>query len=461
MVFTLLLWCTAAVIYFSGRENKVNQWCVAGFLIASLGTLKEFLMESAVPMLLEVFPLISLDFYMTLNSWMTAVLYLGIPFCFITLAMCFNETDERRPAVFCSVHIFTAILIAVLMIIFLPWKFKLYQQTSPAFWYSMSVLNLGYGLAGTVMMVRAVRNERREQERRRKKLLTEILLPPYCWWLTTIFVIHTLRMYTFMKAWKANIYVALILFIYYLYIVLREGMMGIRFGIVVTPWDSDIQAVDKSTHYINHMIKHQTVKIDWCVNNLREKQTDGKEERELDIIERSSRQLREFSERTTRFLNTEVNDSESVQLSVLAGEVVEDCRTLWKNIIIDMEFRPDVILYCDVVNMKEVLLNLLENSRDAMEGTGKIQITGYFERLRRVYCIKVTDTGRGMSDKTKAEAFAPYFTTKQKGIHYGLGLAFCKSILQAHGGKIKIESVEGQGTKIILCFPRRRVKKTL
>ena len=126
-----------------------------------------------------------------------------------------------------------------------------------------------------------------------------------------------------------------------------------------------------------------------------------------------------------------------------------------------MEFRPDVILYCDVVNMKEVLLNLLENSRDAMEGTGKIQITGYFERLRRVYCIKVTDTGRGMSDKTKAEAFAPYFTTKQKGIHYGLGLAFCKSILQAHGGKIKIESVEGQGTKIILCFPRRRVKKTL
>lgn len=203
--------------------------------------------------------------------------------------------------------------------------------------------------------------------------MTEILLPPYCWWLTTIFVIHTLRMYTFMKAWKANIYVALILFIYYLYIVLREGMMGIRFGIVITPQDSDIQAVDKSTHYINHMIKHQTVKIDWCVNNLREKQTDGKEERELDIIERSSRQLREFSERTTRFLNTEVNDSESVQLSVLAGEVVEDCRTLWKNIIIDMEFRPDVILYCDVVNMKEVLLNLLENSVDAMEGTGKFR----------------------------------------------------------------------------------------
>ena len=167
MVFTLLLWCTAAVIYFSGRENKVNQWCVAGFLIASLGTLKEFLMESAVPMLLEVFPLISLDFYMTLNSWMTAVLYLGIPFCFITLAMCFNETDERRPAVFCSVQIFTAILIAVLMIIFLPWKFKLYQQTSPAFWYSMSVLNLGYGLAGTVMMVRAVRNERREAKKKK------------------------------------------------------------------------------------------------------------------------------------------------------------------------------------------------------------------------------------------------------------------------------------------------------
>src|SRR5699024_1942957 len=120
-----------------------------------------------------------------------------------------------------------------------------------------------------------------------------------------------------------------------------------------------------------------------------------------------------------------------------------------------------VILYCDVGNMKEVVLNILENSRGAMEGTGKSRITGYFERLRRDDCSKVTDRGRGMSDKAKAEAYAPYFTTKQKGIHYGLGLAFCKSILQAHGGKIKIESVEGQGTKIILCFPRRRVKKTL
>lgn len=236
--------------------------------------------------------------------------------------------------------------------------------------------------------------------------------------------------------------------------------MGIRFSVVMHPWDSDIQAVDKSTQYINHMIKNQAVKIDWCVDILRGKSDTG-QQKELDIIERASRQLQDFARRTTDFLNTAVNESENVQVSVLMRNAAEEFQTVWKDIDIKTECRPDVMLFCDIVNMKEVLHNLLENGKDAMDGRGEIEITGGFERFPRVYCIKVTDTGRGLDGKIKKEVFSPYFTTKKKGIHYGLGLAFCQSIMRAHGGKIRLNSTVGKGTEVSLYFPGRRVRKLL
>ncbi|MGI6012530.1 MAG: sensor histidine kinase [Ruminococcus sp.] len=460
MIFTLVLWIIGAIVHLSGPGNKVNRWCSVCFFVTSVGTLKEFLMDWAMPQLTEYFPLITTDLCMSVNSCLTAVLYLGTPFCFITMAMYFGRVDENKPGVFRGVQVFTAAVILCLLLLFSPLKFKEYQMTSPAFWYCMSAYNLGYALVGTGIIIKGIQKEGRESVRRWKKLLVEIMIPPYYWWLGTIFVVHSLRMWEYMKAWKANLYLLLALLLYYLYIALREGLMGIRFSVVMHPWDSDIQAVDKSTQYINHMIKNQAVKIDWCVDILRGKSDTG-QQKELDIIERASRQLQDFTRRTTDFLNTAVNESENVQVSVLMRNAAEEFQTVWKDIDIKTECRPDVMLFCDIVNMKEVLHNLLENGKDAMDGRGEIEITGGFERFRRVYCIKVTDTGRGLDGKIKKEVFSPYFTTKKKGIHYGLGLAFCQSIMRAHGGKIRLNSTVGKGTEVSLYFPGRRVRKLL
>ena len=460
MIFTLVLWCTGTVIYLSGRDSKVNRWCAVCFFLTSIGTFKEFLMDSVVPLLSEAFPAVPADFYMSANSVLTAVLYLGAPFCFITLAMHFNCLDEKNAGLFRGVRLFTAGIIVILLFFFWPFQFKEYQLTSPAFWHSMSLYNLGYALAGTIIIVNGIRQETKERVRRRKKLLVEILIPPYYWWLSTIFIVHTLGMQKYLKAWKANLYLSLAVFVYYFYIALREGMMGIQLRVVLNPWDSDIQAVDKSTHYMNHMIKNQAVKIDWCIDILREKNKED-QQRELDIMEKASWQLQEFARRTTRFLNTSVNDSENIQVSVLLKEVLEEWKLVWKEIELDLECRQDAALFCDVVNMKEVLWNLLDNAADAMDGRGKITVCAGFGRMRRFYCIRVCDTGRGMDQKTRKEVFSPFFTTKKKGIHYGLGLAFCKSIMRAHGGKIMVNSRPLEGTEVILRFPGRRVRRNI
>ncbi|RUR18921.1 PAS domain-containing protein [Legionella sp. km535] len=65
--------------------------------------------------------------------------------------------------------------------------------------------------------------------------------------------------------------------------------------------------------------------------------------------------------------------------------------------------------------------------------------------------ISVEDNGKGMSDEVKTQAFSPFFTTKAQGT--GLGLAVVFAVVKAHGGKVTLESVEGEGTQVNLYIP--------
>ena len=126
---------------------------------------------------------------------------------------------------------------------------------------------------------------------------------------------------------------------------------------------------------------------------------------------------------------------------------------------IKIELHPDVFLVCDEMNLKEMFNNLMGNSADAMNGRGEILISTGHSSLRREYEIHFIDTGEGMEKEILKEVFSPYFTTKKRGVHYGLGMVFCKSVMQAHGGRIEIKSIPGEGTEVILYFPRRRTRK--
>ena len=67
--------------------------------------------------------------------------------------------------------------------------------------------------------------------------------------------------------------------------------------------------------------------------------------------------------------------------------------------------------------------------------------------------IEIIDNGRGIKREHISRLFEPFFTTKDAGKGTGLGLAICKSIIEKHGGEIKIISVFKKGTKIILLLP--------
>ncbi|HEX8707157.1 MAG TPA: ATP-binding protein [Pyrinomonadaceae bacterium] len=100
--------------------------------------------------------------------------------------------------------------------------------------------------------------------------------------------------------------------------------------------------------------------------------------------------------------------------------------------------------------LREVFVNLLRNSVDAIRGEGQVTVLTRAEAARGV--VEVSDTGEGMSPEVQEKLFRPLFTTKgEKGT--GLGLATCYAILQRYGGEIEVSSEAGRGTTFTVRLP--------
>ncbi len=118
---------------------------------------------------------------------------------------------------------------------------------------------------------------------------------------------------------------------------------------------------------------------------------------------------------------------------------------------VDRVLAPDLpAAQADEGQLRQVFLNLLRNSREAMEPGGVLTVrSGESEGMVEV---RFEDTGRGMSPAVRERIFEPFFSTKERGT--GLGLAVSRQIVQAHGGTIHCDSSPGVGTTFVVRLPR-------
>ncbi len=114
------------------------------------------------------------------------------------------------------------------------------------------------------------------------------------------------------------------------------------------------------------------------------------------------------------------------------------------NLSLNLETRDPVLV--DQCMFTRVLVNLITNAIDSMPKGGNLEINS---RDRDEWVtIEVKDTGVGIPEEHLGRLFTPLFTTKSKGS--GLGLAICKRIVEAHGGRIRVESRVGEGSSFIV-----------
>jgi two-component system, NtrC family, sensor kinase len=115
--------------------------------------------------------------------------------------------------------------------------------------------------------------------------------------------------------------------------------------------------------------------------------------------------------------------------------------------------QPDLpLIHADRKQLEQVLLNLINNSLDAMPKEGHLRIETGTTSDHRV-AIRITDSGQGIEPTHMERLFQPMFTTKQIGQGTGLGLTICRAIIKEHGGDIEVKSVVGQGTTFSIFLP--------
>jgi two-component system NtrC family sensor kinase len=121
------------------------------------------------------------------------------------------------------------------------------------------------------------------------------------------------------------------------------------------------------------------------------------------------------------------------------------------------EIGPPERVECYPALLNQVLLNLVANSIDAIDGSGTITIKAF--REDDVFLITVTDTGSGIPSELRERVLEPFFTTKAVGQGTGLGLSIAYSIMKRHDGSLELTEASGGGTVATLRIPLRAAER--
>lgn len=141
-------------------------------------------------------------------------------------------------------------------------------------------------------------------------------------------------------------------------------------------------------------------------------------------------------------------------------------QTVPASVMIQFEMKDDIKIVGNKTLLHQVMVNIINNAVDAMDGEGTININvtriakgdPYLHQFPDIadqsYSkIEITDTGHGMDQETMNRIFEPFYTTKDVGKGTGLGLSIVHSIIKEHKGEVAVTSELGKGTTFTLLMP--------
>ena len=181
--------------------------------------------------------------------------------------------------------------------------------------------------------------------------------------------------------------------------------------------------------------------------------------RRLDLMKKEMERLTSIISRFKNFARV----SEQTMKPLSLNEIVEATYALlehqlqMKRVVCNVEKKEDLpLIVGDRNSLQQVLINLVINAMDALEGKKKeekanVTVRTYSENGK--VCVEVKDNGSGIPEEIREKIFDPFFTTKGPEKGTGLGLAIIASILHQHHAGISVESEVGKGTEFKISFP--------
>lgn len=214
---------------------------------------------------------------------------------------------------------------------------------------------------------------------------------------------------------------------------------------------------------VAHEIRNPLTAINVRVHSLKKSLAANSSEQEdahvigheIQRLERIVQEFLEFARPAEPRLVSVSADGLLARMQTLFGPQLEKTA-----IRLNLESMPDIWVRADPHQMEQVLINLIQNAAESIEGEGAITLRArpgkgrLAGRARPIVALEVSDTGKGIPPEVQKRMFDPFFTTKEEGT--GLGLAITARIVEKHGGALECRSEANRGTTFTLLLPQAR-----
>jgi len=213
----------------------------------------------------------------------------------------------------------------------------------------------------------------------------------------------------------------------------------------------EVEVWKKLLRTISHELNNSLAPISSLVHSARlisdkPEQAPGKLTRVFDTIEDRTKHLTEFLEGYATFARLPKPRLSQVVWTDLINPIRELCP------YVTLEGTLPKNGWFDRGQLEQVILNLVKNARESGSAEDKITLR-VDAKDKGAFELSVSDRGPGMSNEVLAGALLPFYSTKERGT--GIGLALCREIIDAHGGKIRLANRDGGGLVVTCSLPGR------
>ena len=216
-----------------------------------------------------------------------------------------------------------------------------------------------------------------------------------------------------------------------------------------------LAAMGRLTAQIAHELNNPIYGVMNCLDLLTSEIPEGNRKRKfLDMALSESKRMSGLLRSMLNFFRPDEDVKTYVSLNKLIEEVLvfigKQLREFKVKAVLDLD-RDIPEIYASGNQLKQVLLNMIMNSKAAMPQGGTLKIIS--NKANGEVVLKISDTGIGIPPENRDRIFEAFFTTKSDVKGVGLGLSVCFGIIRQHEGKIEVESEVGSGTTFTITLP--------
>lgn len=253
-----------------------------------------------------------------------------------------------------------------------------------------------------------------------------------------------------------------------LFSLLLLGIVGLAFWTLISNWKRQQQLVTTRTEFINNMtheLKTPIATVGVALEAISNFDAQEDAEKTKEYVEISRHEISRLSLLVDKVLNIATLDNggtdlnmKKVDLNIIITEVLDSMRLRFENEHADISFSetPDLYINGDVLHLTNVIHNVLDNSLKYTKEDAKITIRTAAKENDIV--IFISDNGPGIPKEHLNKVFDRFYRIPTDNIHdvkgHGLGLSYVADVIAKHGGTIKADSAERQGTTIHMTIPK-------